>query len=176
MIVLLQADKLCGENPRDQATMDCIWVAFYYLLRPGWYDNASGDVSILLGDMHIKHAHLATLAQLQTANFTSLTFTTQKNGVKGKKLSRASNSQTFACYLTWCSSYCIRCPSQHSNPCLLWQIRTPTCGFVRHDRNSPPRGSPYHTRACLCLSTKYHRSLSLSQKHNGSPYWRRRSR
>ena len=106
MIILLRAAKLCGDNPRDQAIMDFICMAFYYLLRPGEYANASDDaqytfrlkdVFIISGAMHIKHAHLATLTQLHAANIASLTFTTQKNGVKGEKLYHASNGQPFAC-------------------------------------------------------------------------------
>ena len=65
--------------------MDFIWMAFYYLLRPGKCYNAScdaqrqfclKDVSILVGDMHIKHAHLSTLDQLQYITLTSMYFTT----------------------------------------------------------------------------------------------------
>ena len=70
--------------------MDFIWMTFYYLLHLGEYANASGDakhpfrlkdVSIIVGALHIKHAHLTTLDHLHTANLTYLTFTTQNNGV-----------------------------------------------------------------------------------------------
>jgi len=30
MIILLRAAELCGSTARDKATMDCIWMAFYY--------------------------------------------------------------------------------------------------------------------------------------------------
>jgi hypothetical protein len=106
MIILLRAAELCGSTARDEATMDCIWMAFYYLLRPGEYANASGDakhpfcladVELKIGLQHIFDVHLASVPQLLSATFTSLTFTTQKNGVKGEKLSHASNGQPFAC-------------------------------------------------------------------------------
>ena len=104
MIIILRAAKLFGDNPRDQVTMDCIWIAFYYLLRPGEYANASGDaqhpfcidnISIIVIALHIKHAHLATFAQLCASNLTSLTFTTQNNNVKGEMFSHASNGEPF---------------------------------------------------------------------------------
>ena len=81
-------------------------MAFYYLLRPGEYSNASGDTqhpfrlkdfSILVGALHIRHVHLSTLDKLHSANLTSMTFKTQNNGVKGEKLSNAYNGQPFEC-------------------------------------------------------------------------------
>ena len=38
-----KASELCAQTARDMATIDCIWIAFYYLLRPGEYANATGD-------------------------------------------------------------------------------------------------------------------------------------
>ena len=43
MAILLRAAELAGPTLRDEATMDCIWIAFYFLLRPGEYSNATGD-------------------------------------------------------------------------------------------------------------------------------------
>lgn len=106
MLILLRAAELAGPSARDQATIDCIWMAFYYLLRPGEYANASGDakhpfcladVQFKIGHQHFFDAHLATVHQLLAATFTSLTFTTQKNGVKGEKLAHAANGQPTAC-------------------------------------------------------------------------------
>ena len=37
MQILLHAEELVAQNERDRATMDCIWIAFYFLLRPGKY-------------------------------------------------------------------------------------------------------------------------------------------
>jgi len=49
MIILLRAAQLAGagNSARDQATIDCIWMAFYFLLLPGEYANASGEVKHL---------------------------------------------------------------------------------------------------------------------------------
>ena len=76
MSILLRAMELCSNSARDQATMDCIWMAFYYLLRPGEYANASGDakhpfrlqdVGLKVGARSFSHAHLATYDQLLAA-------------------------------------------------------------------------------------------------------------
>jgi len=100
MIILLRAAELAAarNSARDQATIDCIWMAFYFLIRPGEYANASGeakhpfrleDAECKIGHDHIFNVHLASVAQLLAATFISLTFTDQKNGIKGE--------QPFAC-------------------------------------------------------------------------------
>ena len=106
MAILLRATELLGHNARGKATVDCMWMGFYYLLRPGEYANATGDakhpfclqdVGMQIGAQHFHHAHLATLAQLSQATLTSLTFTTQKNGVKGEKLSHTTTGHHTSC-------------------------------------------------------------------------------
>jgi len=98
MIILLRAAELAatGNSARDQATIDCIWMAFYLLLRPGEYVNASGeakhpfcleDVECKIGHEHNFNVHLASVAQLLAATFISFTFTDQKNGIKGEIIS-----------------------------------------------------------------------------------------
>ena len=108
MSILLQAESLVQQSndPRDRATMDCIWLAFYFLLRPGEYANATGDakhpfrlqdVQFKVGHQHYSNPVLMPLASIHSATYASLTFTTQKNGVKGEKLAHATNGQAFAC-------------------------------------------------------------------------------
>ena len=106
MQILLHAAELAGPSTRDQATMDCIWIAFYFLLRPGEYANATGDakhpfrlkdVQFKVGSRHFHDVMAATPAQLRSASYVSLTFTTQKNGVKGEQMAHASNGQPFSC-------------------------------------------------------------------------------
>ena len=93
MIILLRAAELAEKFARDQATIDCIWMTFYFLLCPGECANASGeakhpfhleDVECKIGHKHIFDVHLAFVAQLLAATFISLTFTDQKNGIKGE--------------------------------------------------------------------------------------------
>jgi len=108
MIILLRAAELAatGNSARDQATIDCIWMAFYFLLRPGEYANAwceakhpfrLEDVECKIGCNHIFDVHLASVAQLLASTFISLTFTDQKNGIKGENISHVTNGQPSAC-------------------------------------------------------------------------------
>ena len=107
MIILLRCDDMFDTtHERDNATMDCIWIAFYFLLRPGEYVYSTSDsqtpfrlcdVEFKLGGRHFFDAHLASPSQLQAADFVSLTFTNQKNGVKGEKLAHLSNGNLRSC-------------------------------------------------------------------------------
>ena len=106
MEILLRAAELCGSSMCDLATLDCIWMAFHFLLRPGEYANSSGDalhpfrladVECKIGALHLFDLHLASPTQLASATFVSLTFTSQKNGIKGEKLAHVSNHQPSAC-------------------------------------------------------------------------------
>ena len=124
MIIILQSAKPCSDKPRYQATIDFIWMLFYYLLRPVEYANVSGDaqhplclknISSIVGAMHIKHPHLYILDQLHASNLTSLTFTTQKNSVKGEKLSHASHGQHFMSTL-WATNRCAAHLISHNAP------------------------------------------------------------
>ena len=73
------------------AIADMIVLAFFFLLRPGEYtDSASDskpfhlqDVQIFFGPQRLDLVQ-ATDAQLNAATFVSLTFTDQKNGVRGE--------------------------------------------------------------------------------------------
>jgi len=98
MTILLRAAELAaaGNSARD----------FYFPLHPGEYANASGeakhpfrleDVECKIGHEHIFDVHLASVAQLLAATFISLTFTDQKNGIKGENISHVSNGQPSAC-------------------------------------------------------------------------------
>ena len=106
MTILLRAAELASTSTRDQATIDCIWMAFYFLLRPGEYANATGDakhpfrledVQLKIGARHHFDVTLCNRLELRSATFVSLTFTTQKNGVKGEKMGHAANGQLQAC-------------------------------------------------------------------------------
>ena len=106
MQILLRAEELVGNSARDRASIDCIWIAFYFLLRPGEYANATGDskhpfrlkdVQFKVGSMHYFDVLPATPHQLLSATYVSLTFSTQKNGVKGEQMAHAANGRPFAC-------------------------------------------------------------------------------
>jgi len=78
-----------------KAIADMIILAFFFLLRPGEYtisaskkDSApfrSMDVCLRRGNTYIDIMNCA-LVELNTADFCSLTFSTQKNGVKNEKI------------------------------------------------------------------------------------------
>lgn len=88
------------ENPSTSAIADMIALAFFFLLRPGEYTATSSattpfrltDVRLSIGSTYIDN-FTASDATLDSVTFVSLTFTTQKNGVRGEVigLSRSSN-------------------------------------------------------------------------------------
>ena len=82
------------------ATADMIALAFFFLLRPGEYTDSPSDtkpfqfqdIQVFSGPQRL-NLQTASTAQLQAATFVSLTFTEQKNGVRGEVigLSRSGN-------------------------------------------------------------------------------------
>lgn len=91
-----------GADPGNLAVADMIALAFFFLLRPGEYTATPsestpfqvGDVQLFVG-LHRLNLQTATNAELLSATFSSLTFTTQKNGVRGEVigLGRSGNPE-----------------------------------------------------------------------------------
>ena len=77
-------------------------IAFFFLLRPGEYtDNDKtpfklADVQLFIGDTRL-HLSSAPFEQLQQARFASLTFTNQKNGVRGEVIGLACSGDPYLC-------------------------------------------------------------------------------
>ena len=81
-------------------------IAFFFLLRPGEYTvDASAeesrpfrltDVQLFIGQSRIDIA-TATEAQIRCATFVSLTFTDQKNGVRGEVIGLGRSGDAFLC-------------------------------------------------------------------------------
>ena len=79
------------------AIADMIVLAFFFLLRPGEYTATKSDttpfrlcdVRLSVGS-HYLDIFTATPEQLNTATFASLTFTDQKNGVRGEVIGMSS--------------------------------------------------------------------------------------
>lgn len=74
-----------------QAIADMIALAFFFLLRPGEYTATPSDTTpFRIADVRVAAGGrymdplTASDAELDTATFVSLTFTTQKNGVRGE--------------------------------------------------------------------------------------------
>jgi len=84
------------------ATADMIVIAFFFLLRPGEYtDNPNNpfrlaDVQLFIGDTRIDLT-TAPFEQIQQARFASLTFTNQKNGVRGEVIGLARSGDPYLC-------------------------------------------------------------------------------
>ena len=72
-----------------RAACNMIIIAFFFLLRPGKYtDNTRdpfclADTQLFIGARHLDLSTAPT-SELQVARFASLTFTSQKNGVRGE--------------------------------------------------------------------------------------------
>ena len=80
-----------ANEPKSQAVSDVIVLGFYFLLRPGKYSHSPQastpfrlqDVSFSVSHRQVR-ADRATANDLRHATFVCLTFTTQKNGVRGE--------------------------------------------------------------------------------------------
>ena len=89
-------------DPTFCATADMIIIAFFFLLRPGEYtdnDNTPfrlDDVQLFIGDTRL-HLLTAPIEQLRQARFASLTFTNQKNGIRGEVIGLACSGDPYLC-------------------------------------------------------------------------------
>ena len=93
---------LAGASPGNLAIADMIALAFFFLLRPGEYTATASDTTpFQLADVQLfvgltrLDLTAATDAELLSATFCSLTFSTQKNSVRGEVigLARSGNPQ-----------------------------------------------------------------------------------
>ena len=84
------------------ASADMIIVAFFFLLCPGEYTDNDinpfhlADVQLFIGDTRI-HPLSSPCEQIQQARFASLTFTNQKNGVRGEVIGLARSGDPYVC-------------------------------------------------------------------------------
>ena len=95
-----------GTTARKIAISDLTWVALFFLLRPGEYCKGSTNTSqnpFRLKDVQLfirqqpYNAATASNAVLAQADFVSLLFTTQKNGVKEKSIGNGCTSHPQGC-------------------------------------------------------------------------------
>jgi hypothetical protein len=86
-----------------KAIADMIVIAFFFLLRPGEYTGTDSNNSFRLADVQlfIGHRRLdvmqAPYEDLLAATSASLTFTTQKSGVRGEVVNHARSGSHLAC-------------------------------------------------------------------------------
>jgi hypothetical protein len=85
------------------AVSDLSYLAFFWLLRPGEYCSSSDshpfrlrDVQLFIGNARLDPLTCA-LADLARVTFVTLTFTTQKNGVRGEIIGHARSGHLYAC-------------------------------------------------------------------------------
>ena len=91
------------DTPKARATADLIWIAFFFLLRPGEYahprDDSSPfrlcDIELWIGSHAVDLLH-GPLSDLDAVTFTALTFTNQKNAVRGEKVGHSTNASATA--------------------------------------------------------------------------------
>jgi hypothetical protein len=89
---------------RNLAIADMCGVAFFYLLRPGEYTASRSestpfrlcDIQLSVG-AHRLDLHTASIASIQSATFATLTFTNQKNGVRGEVIGLARSLNPHLC-------------------------------------------------------------------------------
>lgn len=87
-----------------QCIADMACIAFFFLLRPGEYTGTTGDnapfrlrdVQLFIGLRRLS-LMTAPLADLQAATHTSLTFTDQKNGVRGEVVNHSRSGSPLTC-------------------------------------------------------------------------------
>ena len=91
-------------DPLTQGITDMIILAFFFLLRPGEYTDSNSDTTpFTLQDIQLFRgpARLdlptASDAQLLSATFASLTFTDQKNGVRGEVIGHSRSGSLTLC-------------------------------------------------------------------------------
>ncbi len=77
-------------------------IAFFFLLRPGEYtDNETDPFCLTNTQLFIGNTRLTLLTapaeELRQARFASLTFTSQKNGVRGEVIGLACSGDPFLC-------------------------------------------------------------------------------
>jgi hypothetical protein len=92
----VMAVALMGAAAFNMAVADMIAIAFFFLLRPGEYTGSKSesapfclaDVQLFQGPV-LLNLETASDTALLSATFASLTFTTQKNGVRGEVIGLA---------------------------------------------------------------------------------------
>ena len=93
-------------DAKQQCVADLIWIAFYFLMRPGEYccagrNNTSEAFRLrnvtFRRNKRTLDAHRNTLGRLQRADHVALTFTKQKNGVKGEAIGTRRSGHPTGC-------------------------------------------------------------------------------
>lgn len=95
---------ICSAIPFQLGIADMIILAFFFLLRPGEYTISPSDstpftlqdVQLFVGGQRL-NILTATTAQILSSTFATLTFTTQKNGVRGEVIGLGRSGDNLLC-------------------------------------------------------------------------------
>jgi hypothetical protein len=101
---VLSAAYCANGTVGTQCIADMICIAFFFLLRPGEYTGTTGvthpfllrDVQLFIGQRRLSNL-TASLADIGAATSVSLTFTDQKNGVRGEVVSHSRSGSPLTC-------------------------------------------------------------------------------
>ena len=112
-------------SPSPLPTADCLTIAFYFLLRPGEYAGSPKtasddlfrfqDVGLWVGGRKLSIAD-CPLSDLQAATFATLTFTTQKNGIRGETIGHSRSGHPILCPILCLISRVLYLRSHHATP------------------------------------------------------------
>eukprot|EP00957_Ditylum_brightwellii_P088274 6725067-Ditylum_brightwellii.AAC.2 len=124
-------------DARNEAFLDMLFVAFFFLLRPGEYCAGTSDgynAPFCLGDafFHINNRKYTTF-QLSPSLVNSLThchlvFDNQKNGVRGEAIGHGPSNDPTACPVCRLASRALALRSQGGTR------RTPLCAYYYNNR------------------------------------------
>lgn len=100
----ISAIALASNRPFLIGVADMITIAFFFLLRPGEYTDSTSDttpfqfadVQLFLGEQRLDLS-TAPPASISAATFATLTFTDQKNGVRGEVIGLARSGCPTLC-------------------------------------------------------------------------------
>lgn len=104
--ILHQASPIAilAGDPFSLAASDLMWLAFFFLLRPGEYSSSTPESHpFTLSDIQLWSAThsvdplTASAAALHSCTFVALTFATQKNGVRAEQIGHGNTSHPVAC-------------------------------------------------------------------------------
>lgn len=130
-------------NAGAHAAADMATIAFFFLLRPGEYTSRAGDGHPFhLQDVTAYHDdrplrwQLISDAELATTNFVTLTFDTQKNGVRGEVIGQSRSGHATLCPVAAMLRH-LRHYRQHHSP-----LATPLASYY----NVHGRLRPLHSR------------------------------
>ncbi|KAI2493227.1 hypothetical protein MHU86_21301 [Fragilaria crotonensis] len=138
---------LLSGTPLALAAADCMVVAFYFLLRPGEYAGAPKtdaddlfrlqDLGLWIGGRKLD-VPTCPLADLTAATFATLTFTSQKNGVRGETVGHGRSGHPTLCPVLRLASRALHLRQHNAlpttplnasrtSPTSCWQYVPPSC-------------------------------------------------